>query len=359
MKVLVLFLVFFSGPIFSLEIDEKLTSRVVNTSVSKKTILVNRGIEDGLAVGDHAKFYVSVGVVARGVVIKTSPTRSVWSLYRLVNKEYIREEQVLKLKITPAVKITKDESKMLVSDDTSVSAPSDPRDLGIPLAEGADDLKVGNSARKSELERDFDQSIGVNQSLAGKNREIFGVASYSSYSQTTNADDDAIDDITRTVTNLYFKLGGEWYFKDQSAWYARISLLGHFALSQASAMGYEGSQVRENGSEFGFGVNLHPFSKPSLTHKFIPYLNYTLTFGSTNTTITAGSKDSNDISLDAAIFAHDIGVGCKYYSVDRIGLRAEFSYRLEANQFAADANGTSYTRTDIGPRLLMGISYRL
>lgn len=357
MKFLICFFMFFSQLSFALEIDEKLTVRVVNTSESKKTMLVNRGIEDGLAVGDHAKFYVSVGVVARGVVIKTSPTRSVWSLYRLVNKDFIREEQVIKLKITPAVKITKDESKMLVTDDTSIQTSSDPRDLGIPLAEGADDLQITGRQEKSELERNFDQSIGI-QSLLSKNREVFGMANYSSYSQKTTPDNDGQEDVTRTVTNLYFKVGGEWYFKDEQSWYSRLSILTHFALDQRSAMGYEGSQVKENGSEFGFGVSVHPLSRPSVPHKFITYLNYTLVFGSTNTTVIGGSPQTEN-SLDAAVFAHNVGFGFKYYTIDQIGLRAEFSYRVEGNTFAEDANGTSYTRTDIGPRLLMGISYRL
>ena len=80
--------------------------RIVKVSQSKKTILINRGVEDGLIKGDHAKFFLTVGVVARGVVVKVSPTRSVWSIYRLVNADYITDDQVMKLKITAPVKIT-------------------------------------------------------------------------------------------------------------------------------------------------------------------------------------------------------------------------------------------------------------
>ena len=51
---------------YALEIDEKLTLRIVKTSDTKKTVLINRGQEDGLAKGDHAKFYLSVGCRTRG-----------------------------------------------------------------------------------------------------------------------------------------------------------------------------------------------------------------------------------------------------------------------------------------------------
>ncbi len=136
----VLFSGLFSASLCALEIDEKLTLRIIKTSDSRKTVLINRGQEDGIVKGDHAKFYLSVGVVARGVAIKISPTRSVWSLYRLVNADYIKDEQVMKLKITAPVNITKDDSRALVGDDVPRSTTRDPRDLGIPLAEGAEDL---------------------------------------------------------------------------------------------------------------------------------------------------------------------------------------------------------------------------
>ena len=141
MRLTLLLILIFPLQTFALEIDERLTLRIVKTSSTKKTLLINRGIEDGLVKGDHAKFFLSAGVVARGVIIKLSPTRSVWSIYRIVNKSFLKDEQVMKLKITPPVKITKDESRTLVGDDSSIST-KDPRDLGIPLAEGAEDQRL-------------------------------------------------------------------------------------------------------------------------------------------------------------------------------------------------------------------------
>ena len=45
----------FSQAAHALEIDEKLTLRVLSVSESKKTFLINRGLEDGLVVDDYYK----------------------------------------------------------------------------------------------------------------------------------------------------------------------------------------------------------------------------------------------------------------------------------------------------------------
>ncbi len=119
----------------ALEVDEKLTIRLLKTSESKKTTMINRGTEDGLVEGDHAKFIVTAGIVARAVCIKVSPTRSVWSIYRLVNADFIANDSVMTLKITPAVKITKDETQAIVQEDTPSQVTGDPSKLGIPLAQ--------------------------------------------------------------------------------------------------------------------------------------------------------------------------------------------------------------------------------
>ena len=110
----------------ALEIDEKLTLRFLKVSSTKKTILINRGGEDGLVVGDHAKFFITSGVIARGVVEKVSPSRSVWSLYRVVDSNEITDDKVLNLKISSPVKITSDPTKSLKEEPI----PGGTEDLG-------------------------------------------------------------------------------------------------------------------------------------------------------------------------------------------------------------------------------------
>ena len=50
---ILLLLSMFSMSLFALEIDEKLTFRLLRSSSSKKTLLVNRGLEDGLTKGSR------------------------------------------------------------------------------------------------------------------------------------------------------------------------------------------------------------------------------------------------------------------------------------------------------------------
>jgi hypothetical protein len=113
LKFLFLLIPFTLSNLHALEIDEKLTLRFLKVSSTKKTVLINRGGEDGLVVGDHAKFFITAGVIARGVVEKVSPSRSVWSLYRVVDPTEIVEDKVLNLKISSPVRITSDPTKSL------------------------------------------------------------------------------------------------------------------------------------------------------------------------------------------------------------------------------------------------------
>ena len=354
-----LLLAIYSSISMSLEIDEKLTMRIVSTSESKKTILINRGIEDGLAKGDHAKFYVSSGVVARAVCIKLSPTRSVWSVYRVVNVAFLIDDQVMKLKITPAVKISKDESRMLVSDDSRLGT-KDPRDLGIPLAEGADDLKL-NELKSSPDSEKYDDVTMVT-SLLQRNKEIFGMIHFSSQKETASPDDNN-PDFSADLTNLYMKLGGEWYFSEESLWYHRFSFQGVFVMDRRASMSHLGTVVRDESNEFGLGINLNLFEFPSQTHRFIHYLNYTLSLGSSTTTYESGaevsSANATNNTVNGSVLTNALGYGLKYYTPSGFGMRAEFSYVLRGDTYGkSNQSNISYIKTRIGPIFQVGLSYR-
>jgi hypothetical protein len=355
LSVLAIFL--FTNIAYSLEIDEKLTLRIVSTSVSKKTILINRGIEDGITKGNHAKFFVSSGVIGRAVCIKLSPTRSVWSVYRVVNAGFIREDQVMKLKVTPAVKITKDDSRMLVSDDSSTLA-KDPRDLGIPLADGADDVdfsKVKMTKEEGMLEMQ-------NVSLLSRNREIFGMIHYSSMTEKTSPDNNG-QDFTNEITNMMLKIGGEWYFRGEEQWYNRFSFLASFTIDRQSLMSHLGTFVKEESSEFGFGINLYPGSMPSKTHRLIQYLNYTFSLGSTNSTYISGGEESvsnpyPDETLDGSVLSNSFAYGLKYYTPSGYGVRMEMAYTLRGDTYTSNSVNVSYLKTRVGPRFQIGLGYR-
>jgi hypothetical protein len=318
---------------------------------------VNRGIEDGLVKGDHAKFYVSSGVVARGVCIKVSPTRSVWAVYRVVNATFIADDQVMKLKITPAVKITKDESRMLVSDDSRLR-PRDPRDLGIPLAEGADDLRINELTPTPESEKvNFNLEA---TSLLERNKEIFGMLHYSSHRETASPDDNTAD-FTADITNILFKFGGEWYFPAESTWYHRISFSGVFVMDRRSTMSHLGTVLKDESNEFGLGASLNLFEFPSATYRFIHYVNYTFSLGASTVSYESGAEVGTSISnsVDGSVQNHVFGYGLKYYTPSGFGMRMEFSYVQRGDIFGtSNTSNTSYIKTRQGPTLQAGLGYR-
>lgn len=107
---------FFSISLQALELDAKFVARILATSDSKRTILVNRGSETGVALGDHTKISLPTsGMVARAVCVRISPARSVWSIYRLFSEDPIEPKTVYTFKITKPVKLTSDESKKIGS----------------------------------------------------------------------------------------------------------------------------------------------------------------------------------------------------------------------------------------------------
>lgn len=358
-----LFLIFFMFILSAnaLEIDEKLTLRIVGVSETRKTILVNRGNEDGLVKGDHAKFYLSLGVVARGVCIKLSPGRSVWSLYRLVNADYIKKDEVMKLKITAPVKITKDESRSLVADDTaSRLSTSDPRDLGIPLADGANDLKTSQVNRANQATRGFSEAEIYSTNLREMNKELFGSFHYSSRS-TEATNKSSSDSFSSTETNLLFDAGLEYYFKDESKWYSRISLLGIFRMVRVSVQSAEGTDTSENSSYFGIGLNWYPLTRPSKVYKFIPFGHFAYYLGSTASGFTPGDSinaNVNSEDIPGSFTSIVLGGGFKYFLHNSYGAFMRLDYEFRNDEFAEDSVQQQRDKSAVGPRIFTGLLYR-
>lgn len=344
----------------ALEIDERLTLRIVKTSETKKTVLINRGKEDGLVKGDHAKFYLSVGVVARGVAIKISPGRSVWSLYRLVNADYIQNDQVMKLKITAPVKITKDESRSLVSDDTSSGIGTrDPRDLGIPLAAGAQDLDFeAQGGNRSGADFGDDGLNLLEESLVNRNREIFGALSYESRSSNTKSDNSNLD-FSGSDASMLMDAGFEYYFSDESKWYSRLSLLGAFRMIRTSSLAYEGSELQENSSFFGGGFNWYPFTRPSNAYRFIPFGQVMYYMGSVSSNITSRSGEEFSGDLSGSVSMISVGGGLKYYIHNGWGASAKLEYQSRVDSFSEEeGSGLSWQKASGGPRFVIALRYR-
>ena len=77
----------------ALEVDRTLRFSILNFSSSKKTLLLNKGKENGLKKGDQAKFFRNEkNIIARAVLLKASSGRSLWSVFRYRNRNIIKKK---------------------------------------------------------------------------------------------------------------------------------------------------------------------------------------------------------------------------------------------------------------------------
>ncbi len=347
----------FSFNAFSLEVDEKLTVRILKSSDSRKTLMINRGTEDGLVEGDHARFLVTAGIVARAVCIKVAPTRSVWSVYRLVNADFIVNDSVMTIKITPPVKITKDESQALVQEDTPTKLPSDPAAVGIPLAEGAMDLNQASGVEENISDGDLRGLEDV--TIVERNIEVFSFLNVSGLSAVTKADV-GDEKFSNSQSSHHIGLGGELYSRREREWYSRFSLLASVNFMRTNAQSYNGYSATNDITEFTFGTNWHPGKMPSATYQFIPFVNLSINIGSVRSSVSSGltRPTDEDQSANGATSGFAVGFGYKFYTKEGFGARAIVDYYARNEKFDRDEAGNTFDRTVAGPRFLMGISYR-
>lgn len=360
MKHLVLFLVLFPTLAFALEVDEKLTVRVVKTSESKKTVMINRGTEDGLVEGDHAKFIVTAGIVARGVIVKVSPTRSVWSIYRLVNADFIVNDSVMSIKITPAVKITKDETQSLVQEDTPTAVASgDPANLGIPLADGAQDISAAEAAMADTDLKALESDNSQLSSIVERNKELYGFINISALNSNTKTDT-GDESYNNSQSFYHIGLGGELYSRKERDWYSRFSLVGEVALMRENSQGYNGVGVTNELTEFAFGVNWHPATLPSVANSFIPFVHGTFNIGMVKANYKQGANGGGieESSANGSTNGFSVGVGYKFYTIKGFGARMMIDYYMRAEKYKEDDNQLTFNKKVSGPRLMVALSYR-
>jgi hypothetical protein len=360
MKHLLAFILLISTSAFALEVDEKLTVRILRTSETRKTVMVNRGTEDGLIEGDHAKFIVTAGIVARGVCIKVSPARSVWSLYRLVNADFIVNDSVMSIKITPAVKITKDDTKNLVQEDIpSTVAAGDGRALGIPLAEGAEDLDKSAPLKddSDDLKSLADQEAAI---IPEKKVEVFSILTISGLTANTKTDTGS-SSFNNSQSYHHIGLGGELYPQNEREWYSRFSLIASVNLMRLNNQSYNGAGITNDVTEFSFGANWHPTKLPSKTVAFIPYLHASLNLGSVRSTYKSGNLNSSgDVTTSAngGTQGFSLGFGYKFYTAHGYGARFIVDYYLRTERYGNDDSDTKFNKTVGGPRFMIGLGYR-
>ncbi|OUR97216.1 hypothetical protein A9Q84_12890 [Halobacteriovorax marinus] len=346
-KILSIFLVFLSLNSYSLELDEKLTVRVLGLSSSKKTLLTNRGLEDGLVVGDHAKFFLSTGVVARGVVIKASPSRSIWSVYRVIDAAKIFNDRVMNIKIASPVKLTEDPSRALKADDMSSTIPvmSRGRSENVPQV-------------STDEQRDLDsmleeQAPVIMGGTSKKTLEVFGVLSLNSMSGSFEQGSESGDS---SAGHVDFTLGFEKYFATVGSFFENISI---FALiSKRSSTSGTTVTTKSDWFEYGIGGNWHFYNKPLTYNRPIGFVTLAAGVGTatSETTVNTSSTASTDPLKGSSNFFL-IGVGGKYYLKNGFGVRAVIDYFSSGSTFEFDG-GENLTQSLSGIRMRAGLSYR-
>lgn len=374
----------------ALEIDEKLTLRFLKVSSTKKTVLVNRGGEDGLVVGDHAKFFITAGVVARGVAEKVSPSRSVWSLYRIVDPNEITQDKVLNLKIATPVKITDDPSKSLKeepipggtetmnvednsadggNDDIVVSDADKDELKGLGLEEDMSvsstksvPAKTTSSSKKTKSAPVIEESAPVYSTNTSKTWEAWGTLYVNSLSGTMENGNAASTNTSTGASGstIDFSAGIEKYFLTSSSFLREVSVT-LFAHKRTLESGDE-NKTSSDWFEYGLGANYHFYNSAAATNKLTGYVNGTFGKGSaTFKEISTASGTAVENESEGTNTFFSIGLGAKYILSNGFGVRAILDYYHSSEEFEFDdgAGGTYVsTRTLAGPRVQFGLSYR-
>ncbi|MFG1492444.1 hypothetical protein [Halobacteriovorax sp. ZH4_bin.1] len=345
----------FSSSTLALDIDEKLTFRILQTSTSKKTILMNRGLEDGLVIGDHAKFFITTGVFARAVCIKATPSRSVWSIYRIVKPNEIQRDKVANLKISSPVKLTNDRSKSLQATYPGGKQIGEPVDINrsAPQQRSAYTQSQASSSYKdnyeeqSELEAIKTTSFSSNQTMSkptpskilDKNMALNVSAGFNMLSGTY----DNVGVSTDTeLSSLGFAGEFELFFPKSQSFLQKFSL-------KASVGYYSGSNgISDSTSssiDFGGAVNFHIFN-PLATNRFIPYVEFG--FGLSMTSLneipqSAGSSTTESLSGSGTYM--NFGGGIKYTLDSGFGFYAKGDYFSSSSTFSIETGGSTVENT--------------
>lgn len=416
---LVLIMMLVSLKSWGLAVDEKLPLRILKTSKSAKTILINRGLEDGLVVGNHAKFFLTKGVVARGVVVKASPTRTVWSLYRVIDARDIKADRVLNLKITTPVKLTEDPTKMLSNEDlpqynrgrlkyyndstipyyqgrVSPVYPGEPVPQyyynGLPVTKGGKDiddleLRALVDGPKQEIEDyafkgyDFDKGYvpygdrieelesGIVRTenadyipdiknryyLSHRDWEINSSFHFNSLSSSVDTETETSQS-SGDLSTLDISIGIDKYFPHTDGWWRKFSIGAFIHLADQTTAGIRDVSVDTSLFEYGLSVNWH-LRDPFEVDTFNPYATFTAGLGTVSDSYTENIEDFDSETLDGSATFFSFGGGIKYLTRHAFGFKGHIDYYRRGESYNFDDEDT-ITKVVSGPRLILGGFYR-
>lgn len=353
----------------ALDIDEKLTLRILKVSASKKTILINRGQEDGLVANDHASFYLTKGVVARGLVMQATPSRSVWSLYRVIDPDEIVANKVLKLKIVEAVKVTDDPSKVITGDAFVGAGSSEDSGDGVDsMLNGGDEkeyadksILVGDeekldlaelknesrvSAENSSEENLIVDDMPRSGSSGAKSLELLGDLYLNGLTTTVKKGNNSsvLGKNTGYVVGIAFE---KYFFVPRPNFFRDLSI--NFSVHYASQNVVDnGVKKTMDAKDYGIGFNYHFINDPFSYNRLLPF--FLVGAGIGTTTSHNGDSGSSNYFLS--------GFGAKYLFKNGVSIRSTIDYYLRQEKYVVESPGTSYNVVNLGPRMLVGLSYR-
>ena len=335
--IIVIATVFFSTNVLSLEIDEKLTTRIMEVSATKKTILLNRGLEDGLMVGEHAKLFLTDGMIARAVVVKASPSRSIWSIYRLISPDRIVADKVVNIKMTSPLNITDDPSR-----------PLHP----IPVHPNVNALdQMAHAEREDFRSLDFAATLGHDGIPKDRTFEAWGMIHLNNFSGNTSKNRQS------TLSGLNLSLGIEKYFKSKKKSALdrlSLSLFYHHASNMTASI--NGDSTGNVAHEFGVGASWHFLSPPLSYHRPIPFVQGTYGVGMVEDIVR--NYDSEEIVWEGIDNFFSIGAGLKYFAVKGWGMRilGDFYYRNE--HYTIENSNQKESKQLRGMRFMLGLAWR-
>ena len=365
---------------YALEVDEKLTLRLLKVSNSKKTILINRGAEDGLVVGDHAKFFITTGVIARGVVEKASPSRSIWSLYRIVDPAEVTDGKVLNLKIATPVKITDDPSKSMqvekIPAGTETMSIKDAESDGAVVSANVDDQKeldelgVDESLKtpkkitatksasidKNEKNENNESKEAALPSLHKNNNEweIWSTLSVNTLSGTSEDSTAGAtsNSILVSASSLEISAGLEKYFFNSDGLFKETSL--DIFIHKKTLESGDAVKLSSEWLEYGAGGNYHFYHSAAATNRLIGFVGINAGIGTT--TISATTATSENTVKGTNNF-YSAGIGAKYTLNNGFGIRALLDY-YNSREVYDFGNEMTTNRMLSGIRIAFGASCR-
>lgn len=90
MRVLLLFILFVNIS-YALESTDRFETRILK-AYPDNILVINRGLEDGIEVGDHGRLTNEDGFIARGICIERGMLSSHWKIYRVVRPELVSKD---------------------------------------------------------------------------------------------------------------------------------------------------------------------------------------------------------------------------------------------------------------------------